>query len=129
MCPTHILVHRTPPLRGGVHCAWSGGYKCFQGVNILPYGWLHKPLLSRVKVSETCVQPFQRYWGFWVFGGFGVFGDFGMFGVLGYFGVLGVLGCFRVLGCFGMLGCFGVFGGLWVFCVLGCLGCFGVWGF
>ena len=46
--------------------------------------------LSRVKVSGTCVQPFQRYWGF------GVFGDFGMFGVLGYFGVLGALGCFGV---------------------------------
>jgi len=25
--------------------------------------------LSRVKVSGTCVQPFQRYWGFGVFGG------------------------------------------------------------
>ena len=46
--------------------------------------------LSRVKVSGTCVQPFQRYWGF------EVFGDFGMFGVLGYFGVLGALGCFGV---------------------------------
>ena len=45
MCSTHILVHRTPPLRGGgVHCAWSGGYNCFQGVNIPPTGWLHKPL-------------------------------------------------------------------------------------
>jgi len=58
--------------------------------------------LSRVKVSGTCVQPFQRYLGFVVFGGlwvfcvFGVFGDFGMFGVLGYFGVLGALGCFGV---------------------------------
>ena len=31
--------------------------------------------LSRVKVSGTNVQPFQRYWGF------GVFGDFGVFGV------------------------------------------------
>ena len=45
--------------------------------------------LSRVKVSGTCVQPFQRYWGFEVFGGLwvfcvlGVFGDFGVFGVLG----------------------------------------------
>ena len=46
--------------------------------------------LSRVKVSGNCVQPFQRYWGF------GVFGDFGVFGVLGCFGVLGVLGCFGV---------------------------------
>ena len=52
--------------------------------------------LSRVKVSGTCVQPFQRYWGFGGVWGFGVFGDFGMFGVLEYFGVLGVLGCFGV---------------------------------
>ena len=29
--------------------------------------------LSHVKVSGTCVQPFQRYLGFGVFGGFGVF--------------------------------------------------------
>ena len=44
--------------------------------------------LSRVKVSGTCVQPFQRYWGFGVFVGvFGVFGDFEVFGVLGCFGV------------------------------------------
>ena len=34
--------------------------------------------LSRVKVSGTCVQPFQRYW------------DFGMFGVLGALGCFGV---------------------------------------
>ena len=40
--------------------------------------------LSRVKVSGTCVQPFQRYWGFGVFGDFGVFwglGGFRMFWV------------------------------------------------
>ena len=49
--------------------------------------------LSRVKVSGTNVQPFQRYWGFGVFGGlwvfcvFGVFGDFGVFGVLGFYGL------------------------------------------
>ena len=46
--------------------------------------------LSRVKVSRTCVQPFQRYLGFGVFGGLwvfcvvGVFGDFGVFGVWGF---------------------------------------------
>ena len=54
--------------------------------------------LSHVKVSGTCVQPFQRYWGFgvflgclgfsgiwgfWVFGGFVVFGGFGVFGGYG----------------------------------------------
>jgi len=50
--------------------------------------------LSRVKVSRICVQPFQRYWGFGVFGGFRMF-----------------LGCFRVLGC---LVFFGVWG-FWVF--------------
>jgi len=28
----HILVHRTPPLKGGgVHCAWSGGIQLFSG--------------------------------------------------------------------------------------------------
>jgi len=26
----------------------QGGYSCFQGVNILPYGWLHKLLRSRL---------------------------------------------------------------------------------
>jgi len=71
--------------------------------------------LSRVKVSGTCVQPFQRYWGFGVFGGFGVFWSFEVFwglwvfcvfGMFGDFGVFGVLGCFWVLG---VLGCFGVF--------------------
>ena len=69
--------------------------------------------LSRVKVSGTCVQPFQRYWGFGVFWGFGGFRVF--------------WGCFRVLG---VLGCFGVF---WdnfrVFRSLGCFGFSGIWGF
>ena len=37
--------------------------------------------LSRVKVSGTCVQPFQRYWGLRVFGDFG-----GVCGVLGFWG-------------------------------------------
>jgi len=44
--------------------------------------------LSRVKVSGTNVQPFQRYWGFGVFGGLWVFCVFAVFGVLGCFGVL-----------------------------------------
>ena len=54
--------------------------------------------LSRVKVSRTCVQPSQRYWGFGVFGGFGVFRGLGafLFCVFGVFGVLGVLGCLGV---------------------------------
>ena len=47
--------------------------------------------LSRVKVSGTNVQPFQRY------SGFGVFGVF-----------LGVLGCLGFLGVFGAFGCLGV---------------------
>ena len=53
--------------------------------------------LSCIKVSGTCVQPFQRYWGFGVFGDLWVlcvFGDFGVFGVLGCFGVLGYFGVF-----------------------------------
>ena len=66
--------------------------------------------LSRVKVSGTCVQPFQRYWGFGVFGGLWVFC---------VFGCLGVLACLRVLGCFGVWGCWG-FCGVW--------GCWGVLG-
>ena len=49
-------------------------------------------------MSGTHVHPFQRYWGFGVFG------------------------------CFGVVGCFGVFGGLWVFCVFGVFGDFGVFG-
>ena len=54
--------------------------------------------LSRVKVSGTNAQPFQRYWGFGVFGGFGVFwGVWGFLGVWGFW-VFGVLGCFGVLG-------------------------------
>ena len=57
--------------------------------------------LSRVKVSGTCVQPFQRYWGFGVFWSFGLFGVFGGFGVFWDFGVFGVLGCFGVLGFWG----------------------------
>ena len=63
--------------------------------------------LSRVKVSGTCVQPFQRYCGFGVFGGF--------WGVLEFWGVLGCLG---VCGCFVFL----VFKGFGVFGVLGYLG-------
>jgi len=56
MCHTHILVHHTPPLGGGggVHCAWSGGYNCFQGVNIPPTRRLHKPLDDEPAV--TCAQ-------------------------------------------------------------------------
>jgi len=44
MCPTHILVHRTPPLGGGSSLCLVRGIQCFQGVNIPPTGWLHKPL-------------------------------------------------------------------------------------
>ena len=43
--------------------------------------------LSRVKLSGTNVQPFQRYWGFGVFGVFWVF-----WGVRGFVGVLCVWG-------------------------------------
>ena len=71
--------------------------------------------LSRVKVSGTCVQPFQRYWGFGVF-----------CGVLEFWGVLGVFGGLWVFCVFGVFGDFAVFGVLWCFGVLGVLGCFGV---
>jgi len=73
--------------------------------------------LSRVKVSGTCVQPFQRYWGFRVFGGFGGVWEF--WGVLGFWGVWGFWGfrVFRGLGCLGFSGIWGfwVFGGFVVF--------------
>ena len=74
--------------------------------------------LSRVKVSGTCVQPFQRYWGF---GCLGVLGCLGTLGCLGFWGVMGFWG-FRmfwgVWGFWGVLGWFGVSGCLWI------LGCF-----
>ena len=44
MCPTHIWVHRTPPLRGGEFTVLGqGGYIVFWGVgvNILPYGYIN----------------------------------------------------------------------------------------
>ena len=57
--------------------------------------------LSHVKVSGTCVQPFQRYWGFGVFGGLWVFCVFGVFGFFGCLGILGVWGFGGVLGFWG----------------------------
>ena len=36
----------TPPLRGSSLCLAREGYNCFQGVNIPPTGWLHKPLAA-----------------------------------------------------------------------------------
>ena len=80
--------------------------------------------LSCVKVSGTCVQPFQRYWGF---GGLWVFCVFGFF--LGYLRVLDVCGCFVFLGCLGVLGCFGGFGCFVVLGFWGVLGLSGVSGF
>jgi len=45
-CALHISSYTVHQPSGGVHCAWSGGYNCFQGVNIPHTGWLHKPLLG-----------------------------------------------------------------------------------
>ena len=118
-CVLHIYwytVHH-PSGGGSSLCLVRGGYKCFQAVNIPPTGWLQKPLLSRVKVSETCVQPFQRYWGFGVFGDFGILEYFGVLGVLGCFG--GVLGFWGVWGFWGVLGFRGVLGFLTHFVVYG----------
>ena len=79
--------YTTPQEESSLCLVRAKGIRVFSGGEYSPpTRWLHKPLLSHVKVSETCVQPFQRYWSFGVFGGFEVFGDFGMFGVLGYFG-------------------------------------------
>ena len=47
MCPKHIMVHRTSPLLGGVHCALGQGDTIvFRGSIFPPTGWLHKPLVQ-----------------------------------------------------------------------------------
>ena len=92
------------------HLVVYGGQGKKQILSSLSTGTANVYRLSPVKVSGTCVQPFQRYWGVWGFWSFGVFWGglwvFCVFGVFGDFGVFGVLGCFGVLG---VLGCFGVF--------------------
>jgi len=78
MCPTYILVHRTPPLRGGEEFTVLGqrGYNCFQGVNIPLTGWLHKHLsclvsahrpltagpLPRRELKVCCFAPKNLIW-------------------------------------------------------------------
>jgi len=50
MCSTHILVHHWS--RGEEFTVLGQrGYNCFQGVDIPPKGWLHKPLFyNRVQI-------------------------------------------------------------------------------
>ena len=113
------------------HLVVYGGQRKKQILSSLSTANVHRlsRVKSRVKVSGTCVQPFQRYWGFGVFGGLWVFlGCLGVFGVLGFWSFLGCFGVFRVFWGFRVFWDFGVFGGLWVFCVFGVFGCFGVFG-
>ena len=68
-------------------CEWGGKFSHFLTHPVVYGGQGKKQLsslstanvyrLSRVKVSRTCVQPSQRYWGFGVFGCFGVLGCLG----------------------------------------------------
>jgi len=59
MCPTHILVHRTPPLRGVFTVLGQGGYNCFQGVNIpLRGGYINPWQYGRRNTNLQCVRPY-----------------------------------------------------------------------
>ena len=77
------------------HLVVYGGQRKKQILSSLSTANVHRlsRVKSRVKVSGTCVQPFQRYWGFGVFGGFREFWCvWGFVSVLCFWGVWGFWG-------------------------------------